>query len=206
MDVSKESAEVLALLTQVRNVPSVFVTGAVMGAVTVIFTALTAIFTWMAARQAGRSAAAAEESLRISTRPWLGVTGMQRTGVIGPQSPLFMLHLKNFGSLPAFLVEHRLNRSVGEPRGGPQYHPGVRHPDDLILNPNQEIAVVAPGPALNQNDVDVLKSGERLFVWFEILYRDPRGRDHHLSQIARSNTPALDSFTWIPKENYWTSD
>jgi hypothetical protein len=170
-----------------------------------IIAALSALFTWMAARHARRSADAAYQTLEVSTRPWLGVMVLDRKGELGLRSPLFSLSLKNFGSLPAYLVEHRLNWSVIEPAIEPSFST-ENHCDSLILNPDQEIVFSAPGPALKTEDLNAIQRGQPLFVWFSILYRDPLNQEHTVAQIARSTTQSADTFTWIPKANYWRSD
>ncbi len=177
----------------------------IVAAVSAVFTALTAIFTWMAARQAQRSAEAAQHTLQVSTRPWIGVKLLERKGELGPKSPLFSLQLKNYGSLPAYLAKHCLNWSVKEPPDEPVFGPACNL-DTLILNPGQEIAVLAPGPAMTNDDLVALKRGEALFVWFSITYRDALAREHRLMQLARSTDPSISGFTWIPKSNYWHSD
>ena len=172
-----------------------------------IGTGLTAFFTYLAARatrdsatQAKMSAEAAQKTLEVAERPWLGVvsTGYE---IRNTNRPHFLIELQNYGSLPAYLVGHRINSCVSprDPPAEPLFRAYMT--DAGILNPGEKRRFEFPseGTISGEENNQVRTGQARLFVWFEFSYHDPLQNEHCFAGILGAEAVAGNViFHWWP--------
>jgi hypothetical protein len=164
----------------------------------------TAVFTWKTVRSsqssaeaARQSADAAQKTLEVAERPWLGVSHAGVKFEWRQPRPHFLVNVKNFGSLPAYLRGHRLNCCLTEDRLPPDPAFAGLIADAGIINPDESRRLEFPSP-MSAEEYDRWRNGEgRLFVWFEINYDDPFGKSHCFAGVLAAD--GIDPmFRWWP--------
>jgi len=175
---------------------------------TAIFTAFAARSARISADAAKASADASQRTMEVAERPWLGVVVNETFVEYRVDRPVFLVTVKNFGSLPAYLIGHKISSCVaGAPPGLPAFTTVM---DDAgVLNPGEGRVLSLPSEAtISMEDWNRYRAAQtKLFVWFEISYRDPLLKLHRYAAIFAGEGTLTPPFKWWPNnDNYIYSD